>query len=143
MTWVSETSLESEAISYNISNESCAAWISRDGLSSGIAGLQVELQNCAVEMPEVRDHATYLGDLLVIFHDSYNIYFLCLPVVNCNPPERVRVCYILWWHPKHSRYVKDFLYNEQREPLIWEDGESGRKCAVALLTQEARDRACG
>lgn len=92
MTWVSETSLESEAISYNISNESCATWISRDGLSSGIAGLQVELQNCAVAIPEVRDHATY---------------------------------------------VKDFLYNEQSEPLIWEDGESGRKCAVALLTQEA------
>lgn len=74
MTWVSETSLESDAVSYNISNESCAAWISRDGLSSGIAGLQVELQNCAVVFPEVRDHATYLGDLLVIFHDFYHIY---------------------------------------------------------------------
>lgn len=71
MTWVSETSLESEAISYNISNESCATWISRDGLSSGIAGLQVELPNCAVAIPEVRDHATYLGDLLVIFQDFY------------------------------------------------------------------------
>ena len=79
MTWVSETSLESDAVSYNISNESCAAWISRDGLSSGIAGLQVELQNCAVEFPAVRDHATYLGDLLVIFHDFYHIYiFLVL-----------------------------------------------------------------
>ena len=89
-------------------------------------------------MPRIWEICWWFFRIFIYF---YNIYFLCLPVDNCNPPARV--CYILWWHPKHSRYVKDFLYNEQSEPLIWEDGESGRKCAVALLTQEARDRACG
>ena len=97
LNWISETALESAEIAANITEENCAVWVDRHGITygvnSGLAGIRVEVSNCAEgDFPEVRDQATYL---------------------------------------------RDFLYARQTAPLQWADGESGRKCLVGILTQEA------
>lgn len=38
---------------------------------------------------------------------------------------------------KAASNLRDFLYAEQMEPLLWEDQEVGRKCLVGILSEEA------
>lgn len=119
-----------------VTNESCAVWVTRQGISSGRAGLNVTVEPCAISFPQMSESCKHFNDqdflqsfplkgqIGIGFH-TWNLENL-----GCGRHFVLDHCKDL------ADYGQDYLKAPQQEPLMWESDESGRKCLIGILSEK-------